>query len=93
MLEVNALYQGKNPRGMKFVAEESGDPGTYQELRVGAFLPDGNCLADVLLTLDKKGQVRVFITTEGGGDGDHELCIYPEKPTSEAVEYCRYESE
>lgn len=78
--EIDALYEGNNPRSLKFVAEETGDPGIYQEIRMGAFLPNGTCVADALMTLDKEGHVRFLLTADGDGDGDHKACHYPENP-------------
>jgi hypothetical protein len=73
-----AMNEGKNPRGIVLEFEETGDPGIYQEQRISAMKGE-ECVADVLVQVDKDGEVRVLITSGGEGDGDHSIAIYPER--------------
>lgn len=84
-LRIKALYDGKNPRNIFLEAEETGDPDIYQEIRVGAF-KSRDCVADILVGLNDRGEVRVLITTEGEGDGDPAIAVYPERSLREAIE-------
>jgi hypothetical protein len=88
-ITVEALYDGENPQGIRLEAEETGDPGVYQEIRIGAFVRE-DCIADVLVGLNGEGELRVLITTDRDGDGDHEIAVYPERPRHEAVELNKF---
>jgi hypothetical protein len=83
-LEVKLVYQGKEgeytARG-----EYTGDPGIYDELRVGIFNPQKECVGDALFTLTEEGEPQAYLTTAGDGDGDHSLSWFPLRETEKAV--------
>jgi hypothetical protein len=81
---IEALSDGENPRGIKLVAQEFGDPGIYQEISVSAFKED-ECIADIIVGINEDGEVRVMITVDSNGDGDKELLVYPERPLGQAI--------
>lgn len=74
---LNLLHNGANPQGIMADAEITGDAGIYNEIRMSAYDKEGNCIGDVLMGLDEKGELRVLLTTGGDGDGDHSVAIYP----------------
>lgn len=84
-IRVVAMNDGRNPQGIVLEADESGDRGIYNEIRVSA-LKGEDCVADILVGLDEKGQVRVLVTTGNEGDGDHAVAVYPQSPHSYAVD-------
>ena len=84
-LEVKLVYQGKEG-GYTVRGELSGDTGIYDELRVGIFNPQNECVGDVFFTLTEQGEPRALLTTKGNGDGDHDLVWFPLRETREAVE-------
>jgi hypothetical protein len=77
--EFPARNAGKNPKGIMLRAEPTGDPGNYQEIAFRAFRK-AKATADFLVGLDQGGNLRVLITADGDGDGDHAIAVYPEKP-------------
>lgn len=84
-LEVKLVYQGKEgeytARG-----EYTGDSGIYDELRVGIFNQQEECVGDALFTLTEEGEPRAYLTTGGDGDNDHSLSWFPLREAGEAVE-------
>ena len=84
-LAVRLVYQGRLGK-YTVKAQQAGDSGIYDELAVGIFDPDGNCVGDVYFTLNEEGEPRVLLTTNGEGDGDHHLVHYPLRETRESVE-------
>lgn len=72
------MNEGKNPKGLVMEISRTGDPGIYNEGRMSAFDPKGDCVADVVMGLDDRGNLRVLITLDGDGCGDHQLVVYPE---------------
>ena len=75
-----------NPRGLVIQSCPSGDPGFYHEMAVSVYDAKGRCLADLNIGLSDTGEVRIFATAEGQGDGDHLITIYPERARAGAVE-------
>jgi hypothetical protein len=84
-LSVRIIYQGK-PGDYVATAEACGDPGIYEELRVGIFNSRGECVGDAFFTLSEDGEPRVLLTTEGDGDGDHYLVWFPLREAGKGVE-------
>jgi len=92
--EFEMSNNGKNPHGFTVLAEPSGDPGLFDELRIRVFKnagatnnSDKSAVADVLIGLDMTLlEPRVLITTGGHGDGDHTIAAYPLRSGSGAVE-------
>lgn len=81
--EFLALFQGENPRAITLRAEPTGDPGIYQEIAVQARV-NGKTIADILIGLNERGEVRVLTTSQG--EEEHKLAIYPERPYPAMVE-------
>ena len=44
-----------------------------------------NAIADILVGLDIHGNLRVICTSNGEGDGDHAIALFPELPADEMV--------
>jgi hypothetical protein len=87
MLERECLYEGKNPRGMRMVVQEVGEPTLYNELSV-SFHVGQHCLADVCLGLnsgDDNGEARILTSINGESD-EHIVAIYPERPAPDCVD-------
>ncbi|MCK5307118.1 MAG: hypothetical protein KAJ73_00770 [Zetaproteobacteria bacterium] len=83
---LNLLHNGANPHDIRADAEVTGDVGLYNELRMGAYGPDGECIADVLMGLDEHGELRVLITTDGKGEEDHNIAVYPLRDVNQAIQ-------
>lgn len=81
-----AMHTGENPQNIILKAETSGDAGIYQEIAVAAFIKD-ECIADILVGLNNKGELRVILTANGEGDGDKRIAVYPQRPEAAAVEH------
>jgi hypothetical protein len=84
-ISVTAAYEGENRRGIRFEADRDGDPGIYDELRVGAFEGD-RCIADVLIGLSPDHEVRLLLSGNGEGESDHVLAVYPERTGGKMTE-------
>jgi hypothetical protein len=84
ILRCEAMHSGQNPQGIRLEGELTGDEGLYQEMRISAFKGD-DCIGDVLVGLDAAGELRVLLTADGGGDGDHAIYVFPQRPAGEAV--------
>lgn len=82
---VALVYQGKSERGITAdaVIERNGDD--YTEIAVGCYDKAGNRIADVFVGLCDTGEIRVLLTANGEGDGDHQVAVYPERSSSAAV--------
>lgn len=78
-------YEGKSFSGFVLEATRSGDPGSYDEARMSVLNSVKDCVADVLVGLSPEGEPRVLVTTEGDGDGDHSITIYPLRDRENAV--------
>lgn len=88
LLTLSPLNNGKNQKGLHFVIERSGDPGTYEELRIGVFKGDGFprvCVADFLVGLNEDGDCRLLSTVGGDGCGGHQVSVFPEKDLERSV--------
>lgn len=81
---IRLSHSGKNPVGYTADVARSGDPGIYDELRVGVYDGD-NCVADVLVGLTEKGEPRVLCTVNGDGDGDPQVAVFPLRPVDDAI--------
>lgn len=81
------LNSGNNAGGYTAEASLTGDSGIYEEVRISAFNKEGDCCADVLLTLSDSGNGApvVYVTANGDGNGDHQITIRPLLPANEAV--------
>jgi len=85
-------YQGNNPQEIRVEAEVEYNPGEggrdYQELRISFFkgVDSKQCVADVFIGLNEHGEIRILTTTNGEGEGDHSLAIYPLRPLDHAFE-------
>ena len=84
-IEFPALHQSHNPQGIVLRAERTGDAGIYQEISVQA-LKAGKPVADILVGLDEHGELRVLITSDGDGESDHAIAVYPSRPKNKMVE-------
>ncbi len=83
------LHDMKNPGGYAAEVTRCGDPGVYEEVRIGLFKEGGEeCLGDVLVGLSENGEPRILVTTGGDGDADHDLAIFPLRQFDKAVEDC-----
>lgn len=80
--EFAARNSGKNPKAIKLRAEPSGDGANYREIAIRV-LRGSNAIADILVGLDTYGNVRVVCTSNGEGDGDHAIALFPELPADE----------
>lgn len=80
------LHSGQNQAGYRVEAMRDGDPGIYNELRVGVFDKDGGCVADVLVGLTEGGEPRVMLTAGGDGENEHAFAVYPLRDADEALE-------
>lgn len=78
-------HSGQNPEGYKVEAMRDGDPGIYNELRVGVFDKTGACVADVLVGLTDGGEPRVLLSTDGDAD-TQKIAVYPLREAAEASE-------
>ena len=83
------LHSGNNAGGFMAEASRTGDTGIYEEVRISAFNKEGDCCADVLLTLSDAGNGApvLYVTANGDGDGDHQITIRPLLPADEAVTF------
>jgi len=79
-----ALHNGVNPRGVVLVAEPVGEKGIFQEIAITAVLGDKR-IADITVGIDETGEVRALITSDGDGDGDHPISVYPERSKLNAI--------
>ena len=82
---IYAMHQGKNPKDLWLTAESSGDPGIYHEMRISAENREGECIADIMVGLDEHGELRVLITANGDGDGDHAIAVFPERAATASL--------
>jgi hypothetical protein len=82
LFEFPAQNAGNNPKGIVLRAEPTGDSSIYQEIAVRAFRK-GKAIADILVGLDQNGNLRVLVTADGDGNGDHAFAVYPEKRIGE----------
>lgn len=82
--EFAARNNGKNPKAIKLRAEPSGDGANYREIAIRV-LRGSNAIADILVGLDIHGNLRVVCTSNGKGDGDHAIALFPELPADEMV--------
>jgi hypothetical protein len=60
----------------------------HRELRVGVKNADGVYVADVLIGLSPEGELRVLLTTDCEGEGDHEIAVFPLRQRAFAIEEC-----
>lgn len=82
--EFSARNGGKNPKAIRLRAEPSGDGASYREIAVRAFR-GSKAVADILVGLDARGNLRVICTANGEGEGDHAVALFPELPADEMV--------
>lgn len=93
---VDPIVYAKKPARYKAVAEPAGDGpvlsavegDAYRELRVGFFDEKGKCVADAYFTVDSDtGKPRILITTDGDGDGDPAIEVFPLRSGEAVVKY------
>lgn len=82
------LKHGGKSFGYVAEAARTGDDGIYDEVRIGVFKSDAPnvCVADVLVGLTEDGEIRFLATTDGEGDGDARVAIYPQRRHDQAVD-------
>lgn len=83
---MSLIHEGENPHGVTAEAVVTGQGDAFREIRVSAFAGDGHCIGDVLVGLNEQGELRALVTTDGDGDGDHAIAVYPERPGPMAIE-------
>ncbi len=83
--EFNPLHSRQNPNNLRLRIERTGDPGIYHEVAVRGF-KDGKPIADILVGLNEQGELRVLITSDGDGESDHAIAVFPQKPREQMVE-------
>ncbi|MFP3637664.1 hypothetical protein [Paraburkholderia sp. SIMBA_054] len=71
-------------REYRLEASFTGDVGLYDEARMSVHKGE-DCVADVLVGLSESGELRVMLTTDAMGDGDHSVEIFPLRPHDDAV--------
>ncbi len=84
IITIDAAYESQNPQSIQLAVELAGDWDEYKEIRV---------LADILIgivvglqsDIKTQGEVRVLITTNGAGDDDHHIAIYPQREQENAI--------
>ncbi len=79
-------HEGNNPRGISAEVAASVGAENYREIMGSAYAPDGRCIGDVVIGLNEKGDLRVLVTTDGDGEGDHGIAVYPERAGPLAIE-------
>lgn len=80
------LNDSNNPDGYTAEAARTGDAGVYEEVRIGIFKGNDNeCLGDVLVGVDSKGEPRVLLSSGGFGD-EQSHAFYPMRNAEKAVE-------
>lgn len=84
--QLQLRHAAANPQGLVAEFGQTGDSGIYDEVRVSVLRPDGLCIGDVLVGLNEKGELRVLVTANADGDGEHPIAIYPQRPLDSAVE-------
>jgi hypothetical protein len=84
--EYPARNAGMNPKAIRLRAEPSGDGAHYREITVRAFR-GSKAIADILVGLDSRGNLRVICTANGEGDGDHAVALFPESPAEKMVKH------
>jgi len=80
-----ALSQANQSNGTIAQVRQGGDPD-YQEIIVSAFNKEGQCIADVVIGLDPEMELRVATTSDGFGDGDKNIVVFPLRPAEQGVE-------
>ena len=91
--ETEALYRYEkddpngNPLDLKFEVHKAGENGLYNEIAVDCLDSKGENVGSVYIGLDKdKKDMRVLLTADAEGAGDHVLAVYPMRPLSESVD-------
>lgn len=87
LYKTDASYESENPFNLRFEVHKAGDQGIYNEIAVDCFNAENENVGSVYigLCMDKK-DIRVLMTLDGEGDGDHKLAVYPMRDEKEAVE-------
>ncbi|KVV40762.1 hypothetical protein WT27_12585 [Burkholderia territorii] len=80
------MHSGANPHRYQAEAIRTGDAGIYEEVRVSVFDCNDTCVADALVGLTEAGELRVLVTTDADGDGDHRIAVYPTRSAAAAVD-------
>lgn len=83
---ISLVHSGRNPQGFTADVVRSGDPGIYDELRLGVYR-GGNCVADVLVGLNEAGEPRILCTVAGNGNDGKQIAIFPLREEAHAVSY------
>ncbi len=85
-LKVPVLVYQKKETSYSLTASTTGDADIYKEMAVSINRrSDGVCVADIYFSATEDGEPKVLVTTDGEGDGDHNITIYPLRPIKEAV--------
>lgn len=71
------LWEGRNPKELYAEARQTDYGDEYQEIAVSISGKDNNCLAEVLITLDDDGELRVMSTHNGECEGVLDPVAYP----------------
>lgn len=80
------MHSGTNPHHYEAEAARTGDAGVYEEVRISVFDRNASCVADALVGLTEDGEVRVLVTTDGNGDNEHQIAIFPTRGADTAIE-------
>ncbi len=85
-------HDGENPNGFVAEAMRTGDyepssgQSIYEEVRISVFAAKSDeCVADLLVGLDDKGELRVLLSADGYGD-EHAIAHYPMRPAGQTIE-------
>lgn len=84
-LVVRPINDGNNPDAIVLEAEQTGDPGIYQEVALSA-LQGKDCVAFIIVGLDCNNELRVSLTSDGNGDGDHAIAVFPCRDIESSIE-------
>lgn len=87
----NPLYEGKNPKGVKFEIDQFEHRELFNEIDVSAFKELGGrevCIANIIIGINDNGEVRIISTDGADGDNDKHIAIYPERPEGQSVDEC-----
>lgn len=80
------MHSGANPLRYQAEAIRTGDAGIYEEVRISVFDCSDSCVADTLVGLTEAGELRVLVTSDADGDGDHRIAVYPTRSADTAVD-------
>lgn len=80
------LSNGVNPHGYTTEATHIGETGLYDEVRVDVFNAENVCVSDIIIGISLEGEPRILLTTDGQGDDDFALQVFPLRAVTDAIE-------